>query len=213
MQTNFHSRFLGAVFATLTLAACGGGSDSTASSNIAKYVGTWQSGCSQDTRFADTSNGNKGAYVKSSFVAKENSSSILGLKLTQSVYAATDTTCSNAVQATITRTGLSDSSSTISPATKTMSTGFGVNTWTYLGALTLGGVVTDKFDLSLAKLFNSNAVTTLGTIQFNTADFPAATGKIALYLSGATLKTGAGSSATADPTALSTDPGAIFTKQ
>ncbi len=94
-----------------------------------------------------------------------------------------------------------------------MTTGFGANTFTYLGALTLGGVATDKFDLSAAALSNFNATITLGTIQFKTADFSAATGKIALYLSGSTLTTGYGSSAAADPTALSTKPQDIFTKQ
>ncbi len=191
----------------------GGDSATPAASNVAKYVGTWQSGCFTDARFIDAANGNGKAYVKNSFVAKENSGTVLGLSVTQTVYAATDSTCSGAVQATVTRTGLSDSSFSTSAATKTMTSGYGANTLTYLGALVLSGKATDKFDFSISKLSSFNSTTTLGTIQLNTADFPAGTGRETLYLEGTKLTMSHGSSPTADPTALSTDPRDIFTKQ
>lgn len=202
------------------LTACGGGGSSSQQMEtdyVSKYVGTWKTACWTASIYQDTAvTPSANAYLTRSLTFTKTSGSVLSLSATDTVYGSTDTTCSGAVQATVTRTGQNTNSSNISTPTKTMTSSLGVNTATYVGTGALGAVTGDRFDAVQAALYSvSNATLTIGTISLNAADFLAASGKVAYYLNtaGTTLTSGTGATASTYPNALGTGLSQIFTKQ
>lgn len=209
---------LAVVLATLT--ACGGGGgnavnaggDSLSPDFTTKYVGTWKSGCYTTGIVKDAStNGN--ANVTDAVTLTRVDGANMTAAYVKTVYASTDTTCSEASIGAIERTGLSDGAFTSGVAGIKSSNG--PNKIKIDGQAKLDAITVDQITLDYPALTNSlpsNATTTAGRIKINLADYQAASEKNIVYQSGDKLTLGLANENTY-PTALGTTSSFIYTKQ
>lgn len=197
MKKTIHSILI--LGASSLLLACGGGSGgdnasvpATASNNTTKYLGSWNSSCAlHDSIKANGAT----AYVIRNLDFTASSSTTLSGQFTMKVYGANDTTCK---------------SSTLGSMSKSLVvtlSGFGT------GA---GG--SDKVDLVMQSYAISGETVTLtqngNTLSFASGLTKGGTSKDLVLAANNTLRWGDSSGTTTSyPTALSTDPSAVFTKQ
>jgi flagellar motor protein MotB len=156
------------------LSACGGGgssstSDSSSSTDpIDRYIGTWSDKCnSWSTDDISTANGDSVSVIQVLKFEKASATKA-NYSYTIKVYGHTDTQCTGQPIATVVKTGLNNESLSISNATATMTSSFGTNQLTYLGAQKLQSETVDKMQIAEAKLSNINANVSVGGAIVNT---------------------------------------------
>lgn len=153
------------------LAACGGGgsTDSSVTADpIDRYIGTWNRKC--DTWSSDDVSdlSGKGVSVMEVLKFEKASASKANYVYTLKVFANTDVQCTGEPIATVIKSGQNNASLNISNSTATMTTGFGANQLTYLGAQALGTETVDKVQVTEAKLTDIKDNITVGTAIIKT---------------------------------------------
>lgn len=153
---------------TLFLAACGGGGSGsetpvTKTDPIDRYIGTWSKICDTWPLSAITDLDGKGVSVVESITLTKASSTQATFTWTVKVYANSDTTCAASPIATLVTTGKNDQSLILSRADASMTSGFGVNTFTYLSEQALQSETVDKIQATSAKLSAYSGTTTVGS--------------------------------------------------
>jgi hypothetical protein len=153
------------------LAACGGGgsTDSSVTADpIDRYIGTWNKKC--DTWSSDDVSdlSGKGVSVVEVLKFEKASASKANYVYTLKVFANTDVQCTGEPIATVIKSGQNNASLNISNSTATMTTGFGANQLTYLGAQALGTETVDKVQVTEAKLTDIKGNITVGTAIIKT---------------------------------------------
>jgi hypothetical protein len=166
------SRLLVLSWITTFLTACGGGDAShppaTSIDPIDRYIGTWNKICDTWPLSAITDLHGNGVSVIESITLTKTSSTQATFTWTAKIYANSDTTCAASPIATLVTIGKNDQSQSISNSTATMTTGFGVNNFSYLSPQALQSETVDKVQAATAKLSADNSFTTVGSTIVNT---------------------------------------------
>lgn len=150
------------------LSACGGGGSSTTTDSstsadpIDRYIGTWKDKCdSWSTDDITALNGDSVSVIQALTFTKVSANKA-NYTYTIKVYGHTDTQCTGEPIATLLKTGLSTSNLSISNTTATLTSSFGANELTYLGAQKLQSETVDKLQINEAKLTDIKANMTVG---------------------------------------------------
>jgi hypothetical protein len=204
------------------LSACGGGGSSTDNSNpnnstdpIDRYIGTWNRKC--DTWSTDdiSDTNGKGISVIESIKIEKTSSVKASYVYTVKVFANADTQCAAQPIATIVKTGLNNASLSISNATATMTTGFGVNELSYIGTQSLSLETVDKLKQVDSKLSNVTGNVTVGgaIVKTGSPTFQASTNDVLAKFKSSTELFFNTINNGVIPTAMVEDPYSVLTKQ